>query len=168
MEWILWVIVVILATVIIVIKQREQKPSEKMEKPATQDDYSKAYQKRFLLTKNEWYEFKKLQQYADIANLLICPKVRLLDIIEPRKGEGNYMSLLGKVQSKHVDFLVCDKNLHVLGVIELDDNSHDQDKRKIRDEFVDQILTSVGYKVIHTRGISENTLDIFAKMPPGD
>lgn len=168
MDWLSWIIVAVLAIVIVGIKLKEQKPTGETENLSSQDDYSKAYQKRFLLTKNEWYEFKKLQQYADIANLLICPKVRLLDIIEPRKGEGNYMSLLGKVQSKHVDFLVCDKNLYVLGVIELDDNSHDQDSRKSRDQFVDQILTSVGYKVIHTRGVTESTLDVFVEKAPGE
>ena len=73
------------------------------------------------------------------------------------------MSLLGKVQSKHVDFLVCDQNLHILGVLELDDNSHNETKRKERDEFVNQILQSVGYKVLHTRGITETTLEGFFK-----
>ena len=170
MGWLSWTIVILLAAFIVYTKIKEQKQvreSTPQEIPvATAQDYSKSYQKKYLLTRNEWHEYKKLQQYADIANLQICPKVRLLDIIEPRKGESNYMALLGKVQSKHVDFLICDKDLHVLGVIELDDNSHDQQNRKDRDAFVDQILQSVGYKVVHTRGVTETTLDIFTKKTP--
>jgi len=88
---------------------------------------------------------------------MICPKVRLLDIIEPRKGD-NYRSLMGKIQSKHVDFVICDQDLHIKAILELDDGSHDRKDRQDRDQFVDQILTSVGYKVIHTRSGTEQTL----------
>ena len=121
-------------------------------------DYSKSYQAKYLLTRNEWHEYKKLKQFAEAKNLQVCPKVRLLDIIEPRRGEANYKSLLFKVQSKHVDFLICDQDLHIKAVVELDDNSHDSKNRQDRDTLVDTILSSVGYKVIHTKGITEDTL----------
>ena len=168
MNWLSWILVVALAGFILLKKNPAQSnastevPQAEPETIAVEPvDYAKSYQKKYLLTKNEYYECKKLMQYASDAGLIVCPKVRLLDIIEPRKGEGNYMSLLRKVQSKHVDFLICDKGLHVLGAVELDDNSHDQKNRQDRDVFVDQILQSVGYTVVHTRGITENTLDAF-------
>lgn len=49
-------------------------------------DYSQSYQAKYLLTKNEWHEYKKLKQYAQGMGLQVCPKVRLLDMIEPRSG----------------------------------------------------------------------------------
>lgn len=121
-------------------------------------NYSQSYQAKYLLTKNEWYEYKKLRQYAESHGLQVCPKVRLLDIVEPRRGTNNYMSLLGKIQSKHVDFVICDQNLYIKAILELDDNSHNRADRQERDQFVDEILTSVGYKVIRTRSITEDTL----------
>ena len=124
-----------------------------------QEDYSTCYQAKYLLTKNEWHEHKKLQKLAAERGLVVCPKVRMLDIIEPRKGEKNYKSLFYKVQAKHVDFLICDQNMHIKAVLELDDNSHNQKDRQDRDAFVDQILTSVGYQVIRTNSITETTLD---------
>lgn len=124
------------------------------------NDYSNNYQKKYLLTKNEYYEYKKLQASAKKNNLIVCPKVRLLDLVEPRRGP-NYMSYLGKIQSKHVDFVVCDSNLFVKGVIELDDNSHNRPDRIERDAFVDEVLLSVGYIVIRTRSITESSLDAF-------
>ena len=162
MEWLSISLIFVLVGVVAFFKLKE-KSGYTAKEESEQIDYTVSYQKKYLLTKNEWYEYKKLKQYADQSNLIICPKVRLLDIIEPRKGEGSYMSLLGKVQSKHVDFLVCDQNLHILGVLELDDNSHNETERKERDEFVNQILQSVGYKVLHTRGITETTLEGFFK-----
>lgn len=125
-----------------------------------EEDWSQCYQKSYLLTKNEYQEYKKLKQYADKHNLQICPKVRLLDIITPRNGPKQ-RAALGKISSKHIDFLICDKNLYIKGIIELDDNSHNQKERKERDEFVDHILTSVGYKIIHVHTITETTLNSF-------
>jgi hypothetical protein len=124
-----------------------------------QQDYSQRYHPKYLRTPIEWHERKKLQKLAAERGLVICPKVRLLDIIEPRKGAANYKSLFYKVQAKHVDFLICDRAMHIKAVLELDDNSHDQKDRQERDAFVDQILTSVGYKVIRTHSITETTLD---------
>lgn len=125
---------------------------------AKRPDYSQSYQSKYLLTKNEWHEYKKLRDFAEAKNLRVCPKVRLLDLVEPRRGEG-YMSLLGKVQSKHVDFVITDKDLRIKAIVELDDNSHNRPDRVERDNFVDDVLTSVGYKVIRARSITEKTLE---------
>lgn len=90
--------------------------------------------------------------------LIICPKVRLLDLLEPRKDTQNYKTLFYKIQAKHVDFVICDQNLYVKAILELDDNSHNKKDREERDNFVDTILQDVGYKVIRTKYITEKTL----------
>lgn len=122
-------------------------------------EYTGKYQKRYLLTKNEYHEYKKLKEYATIRNLQICPKVRLLDLIEPKRGDPKYKTLFYKIQAKHVDFVICDQNLYVKAILELDDNSHNQTDRQTRDVFVDTVLKDVGYTVIRTRCITESTLD---------
>lgn len=132
-------------------------PEEKNE--PSEIDYTTSYQAKYLLTKNEWYQHKKLKEIADTKGYVICPKVRLLDIVEPRKGEKKYKTLLYKIQAKHVDFLICDNDMHIKAIIELDDNSHNIERRIERDEFVDTILKSVGYKVIHTKYITPDILD---------
>lgn len=169
MDWIAWVIVLVVIAVWLIDKKNNT--AKHPEEPTAegenhQKDYSKSYQAKYLLTKNEWYELKKLQKIAAEKGLVICPKVRLLDIIEPRKGEKDYKSLFYKVQAKHVDFLICDQSMHIKAVLELDDNSHNQKDRQSRDTFVDQILTSVGYKVIRTHSITETTLDGLTEPAP--
>ena len=141
------------------IVARKKGSTEKENAQMGSVDYSQAYQAKYLLTKNEWYEYKKLQQYAENKGWIVCPKVRVLDLIEPRKGQKDYRALINKVQSKHVDFVLCDKDVHIKAILELDDNSHDKADRKDRDDFLNTILQSVGYKVIHTRGITEETLN---------
>lgn len=162
------IIIVLIVIAVIVFAAAIKKPNntpnpvtshkEPEQTSENRPDYSKCYQAKYVLTRNEWYEYRKLKEYAEKMNLQVCPKVRLLDIIEPRRGASNYMSLLGKVQSKHIDFLICDQNLHIKAILELDDNSHNSADRQERDHFVDEILTSVGYKVIRTRSITEDTL----------
>lgn len=167
MEW-LWGLLIAIAALFIGMVIEAKKPAKKDNReeaalPLDQKEEAAGelkghYQARYLLTKNEWYEYKKLKGYAAAKGLQICPKVRLLDIVEPRKSDA-YMSYLGKIKSKHVDFLICDQDLRIKGILELDDNSHDVASRKDRDLMVDEILRDVGYIVIHTRSITENTLD---------
>lgn len=156
MDWV-WIIVIILAALL--IEQYIKKRPEGEEK-TNRSTYAGCYQRKYLLTKNEWYAYKKLQPLAASMGLVVCPKVRLLDIIEPQKGEKNYKSLFWKVQAKHVDFLICDQDLHIKAVLELDDNSHDRKDRQERDTFVDEILQDVGYTVIRTKGVTDTTLDV--------
>lgn len=139
--------------------QEGPQPQEQEAEKEKRSTYADCYQRKYLLTKNEWYAYKKLKQLADAKDLVICPKVRLLDILEPRRGEKDYRSLLYKIQAKHVDFLICDKDMRIKAALELDDNSHEQKNRKDRDSFMDEILTSVGYKVIHTHYINDDVLD---------
>ena len=122
-------------------------------------DFSHAYQAKYLLTQNEWQEFKKLREIAETKGYMICPKVRLLDIIEPIKGHRKYKTLFYKVQAKHVDFVICDQNVHIKAILELDDSTHKREDRQERDKFVDEILQSVGYRVIHAHTITEDILD---------
>ena len=160
MGWIFFVVLAIVVLAFEIFKTSKNQQGSAAEKETNpKKDYSQSYQRKYLLTKNEYREYMTLRKLAAEKGLIICPKVRLLDIIEPRKGEKDYKSLFYKVQAKHVDFVICDSDLRIKAILELDDNSHDQKDRQARDAFVDQILTSVGYKVIHTRAVTETTLD---------
>lgn len=88
----------------------------------------------------------------------VFSKVRLLDLLEPVSGK-NYRSYFYKVQAKHVDFVLLDEKLVARYIVELDDASHDADDRKARDAFVDEVVTSVGYQVIHTRAVTDETIE---------
>ena len=123
-------------------------------------DFASSYQAQPIFTRNEWQNYKTLREITAEKGYIICPKVRLLDIVKPRNGAKKYKTLLYKIQSKHVDFVVCDQNMNIIVIIELDDSTHDTQKRKARDEFVDTILRSVGYKIIHTRYINRDIFDI--------
>lgn len=138
----------------------EGNPTETQETEATLP-IEGAYQKKWMFTYNEKDAYNKLLQIAKEKGYTVFSKVRLLDLVEPSKGTAKYKTYLYKIQSKHVDFVLCDEKLVARVIIELDDGSHDTEERKKRDSFVDQVLTSVGYKVIHTRAITEDLKNLF-------
>lgn len=158
----LFIIVALLGFAYFVIQAIQKKnPSptnDTGESPAQLDSplpVSGAYQKKWLLTYNEKDAFKKIKAVTDEIGCYTFSKVRLLDLLEPIKGNPKYKTYFYKVQAKHVDFVLLDEKLVARCVIELDDASHDAEERKLRDEFVDEVLQSVGYRVLHTRAVTE-------------
>lgn len=76
--------------------------------------------------------------------------------------------LLNKVQSKHIDFVICDSSMHVKLCLELDESSHDRADRQQRDEFVDSVLTNCGYQVLHVRSVEGKGTAIHSKCARPD
>ena len=84
----------------------------------------------------------------------ITGKVRLGDILSVHKGLSNSQrtSARNRINQKHVDFVLCDpRTLQIVGVIELDDRSHDRPDRQRRDEFVDHALGAAGIPILHVK-----------------
>ena len=101
-----------------------------------------------------------LKPIAEELGYTVFAKVRLLDLLEPRQGQQKYKTYFYKIQAKHVDFVLCDRNLDAVWIIELDDSSHDRPDRQERDQFVDDVVTSVGYNILHVRQITPDIRDI--------
>lgn len=118
------------------------------------DKYTKLpYHKKMLLTKNEYYFFKKLKELTDKDNLQILAKIRLADLIEVNNGlsKSEWGTYFGKIKSKHIDFAIAD-NMKIVALIELDDSSHQKFDRVHRDIFVNAALNAAGYTVVRTNG----------------
>ena len=115
---------------------------------------SGAYKSKWLFSMNEKETFRKLKEITDPMDCYLFTKVRLLDLVEPISGNKNYRTYMNKIQSKHVDFVICDKKLVARCIIELDDSSHKRQDRKERDTFVDEVLQSTGYQIIHVEGVT--------------
>lgn len=87
------------------------------------------------------------------ACLVMC-KVRLSDLVRPRKGLGRSprQTLRNKADRKHVDFVVVRaSDFGVVAAVELDDSSHQRKDRKERDGFVDGALEAAGVRVVRVK-----------------
>lgn len=85
------------------------------------------------MTASEFAFFKKIQELE--AKYIIIPQVNLASIIEKRGGK--YHSEL----FRNIDFGIFDINYNLLLLIELNDKSHTNIKRKDRDLKVKKILS---------------------------
>lgn len=78
------------------------------------------YQKKFILTKSEGLFFKNLHQ-ATINDYIVFAQVPFSCLVKPKSKD---QKAFWKVNQKRVDFVLLDKNLNTVCVIELDDKTH--------------------------------------------
>ena len=110
-----------------------------------------AYERRKLLFSAAERSFLGILDQVVGQEYRVIGKVRIADIIRPdgALSARARTSALNRIMSKHVDFAVCDQGtLQVVGVIELDDASHEKASRRRRDEFVDAALVSAGVPIV--------------------
>jgi very-short-patch-repair endonuclease len=77
----------------------------------------------------------------------IYAQVRLADLLSVRPGteKSQRTTAQNKINSKHADFVLCDRQtLEILCAIELDDSSHQRESRKARDAFMEEACVSAG------------------------
>ncbi|MFZ2154233.1 MAG: DUF2726 domain-containing protein [Candidatus Moraniibacteriota bacterium] len=119
------------------------------------------YKKTYLLTNTEKIFYFVLSEILG-NDYLIFSKVRIADLVYLPKGINNsdFYHYQNKVQSKHVDFIICDKeNIKPLLVIELDDSSHLRQDRIDRDLLVDKIFRNAKLPIAHVRVSDEYNKD---------
>jgi very-short-patch-repair endonuclease len=105
---------------------------------------------RNLFTPAERLFLRVLEQALD-SRYRVFGKVCLGDLIKPPNAlaADKLTTALNRINQKHVDFVVCTANeLALVGVLELEDQSHGCEDRAGRDEFVDQALAMAGIPLL--------------------
>lgn len=151
--YLLFVVVVIFA-----IKKATLHKIQNAEFPYVKKDY--------LLSIAE-KDFYFILQKTFGSDYLLFSKVRISDLLYlPKMSNSNFYHYQNKIQSKHIDFLLCDKeNIRPLLVIELDDSSHLKTDRILRDMLVDRIFKSADLPILHIRTASSyNANDLLKQV----
>lgn len=122
---------------------------------------------RFKYNPDEEWPFtaKKLQTnseealYRRLKDVLpeyhIFAQVQLSRLIDVKKGH-DFNKWFNRINRMSVDFVVCDENLKVLTVIELDDSSHRDPHRQEQDDKKNKALRSADIKIIRWQKIPSN------------
>jgi hypothetical protein len=76
----------------------------------------------------------------------VFAKVRMCDVIAV--SQGRKAAPPNGIQSKHLDFLICDATLAPVVAIEFDDSSHARADGKARDQFVDAALAAAEVPIV--------------------
>jgi len=117
--------------------------------PDREESEALPYEKQdYLLSKAERSFFGVLERVTR-GKYLVFAKVRLADVVLVPSDTPSRQSHFNRIQSKHVDFLICDMaEVRPLLAIELDDSSHQKDRRKTRDAFVESALEAAGLPLL--------------------
>ena len=132
-------------------------------------DKAYPYKAANLLTNAEKQLFLFMENNLVLRDRIrIIPKVRLADVIQVEERLCKDKKALWKITSKHVDYIIVDRNtFDLICVVELDDYTHETPEAKERDELVYYSLLSAGLQlyrikckiaeinVNHLRGIDE-------------
>ncbi|MEK7576954.1 MAG: DUF2726 domain-containing protein [Patescibacteria group bacterium] len=118
-------------------------------------DQKLPYKKKdYLLSIAERKFYDVLSKVAEENNFLLFAKVRLEDLLWLPKGTENRFGLRNRIKSRHIDFVLCDKqNIKPLLAIELDDSSHDTERGRVRDINIDHILKDAELPILHVRAV---------------
>lgn len=106
-----------------------------------------------ILTERERAFYRILRPIADRLELQICPKVRVADIVSIKKGTRDWQKWFNKIRSKHVDFLLCDYDMNIVLMIELDDRSHENERAQKNDALKNAIF---GDRLVRIRSLKED------------
>jgi len=90
---------------------------------------------------------------------VVFAKVGLDELVYVTKKGSEWRSHQNRIDRKHLDFVICDTNLAPVVAIELDDSSHNEQRRRERDVFVDQVLAAAGIPIIRVAARSGYRLD---------
>ena len=105
--------------------------------------------RQYFFSKAERSFYDILQLALKDTNYAIFSKVRLLDLFYLPKNTSKAQSFRNMVQSKHVDFVVCDTLMYnSLLAIELDDSSHNRKDRIERDQFINEVFERAGFPLL--------------------
>ena len=141
------VVVVVLAAVISLAKKGKGRAA----RGGVPSDPSPFKRNKSFLTPAEQSFFGCLK-LAVAGRWELFVKVRLLDLLWVPRGTEGKQGWKNRVQSKHVDFLLCDgKTLLPLLVIELDDSSHGRPDRQAKDELVANVLEGAGIPLLRMK-----------------
>jgi hypothetical protein len=107
------------------------------------------YEKRGSLLTPAEQQFFHVLAAAVGDRLAICPMVRISDLLQVREGAPERGSWQGRINSKHIDFVLCDPySLTPRVCIELDDATHQQPERQERDAFVNGAFAAAGLPLL--------------------
>lgn len=118
----------------------------------SRQDRVAGYESRSILFTPAERSFLGVLEQALDSRYRVFAKVRLGDLVKPVKGldAGKRSAAMNRINQKHVDFVICTASeLSPVGVLELDDHSHERGDRVARDKFVDQVLASAGIPVLN-------------------
>ncbi len=117
-----------------------------MENKIVEIKYRSYYGKKYILSRAETEFYEVLKEVIGGKNIIFC-KVRMEDLIGAKDNKYKEANR-NRIKSRHADFAIFNKEtLTIRLVVELDGNSHDNNKSQKIDNFKNEAYGSAGIKI---------------------
>lgn len=139
-------LILIIAIILLIIEKfiKSQNNENTIENENNITDYSKIYEKNeYLLTSTELKFYKLLKGITDKLELSLFTQVSLYGIVKNKNFKD-----FNKIKSKSIDYVITEKNCKIKLCIELDDKTHNKQKRIERDEFINKLFNDLDIKLL--------------------
>ena len=139
------VVLVIVALALLVLKALTNNKS------TSNNDDIKVVSKENLLTEAENKFYKVLNSVLEGTEYVVFVQVNLQALIKmTSQNSSTFWIYRNWINETYIDFVICEKETtKVVVVIELDDSSHNTEKRKKRDEKLNSIFSKANINIIH-------------------
>jgi very-short-patch-repair endonuclease len=145
--WIGTIIIVVSVIVATILKRSVRRPASPQAWPVRSA--------QVLTDAEQALYWRLVQAFPDQVVLSHVQLSRILKI----DAKSRYWSWYNRLSQKSVDFLVCSKELQPRIVVELDDSSHDRDRRRKVDPEKDAALRAGGIGILRFSANSLPDLD---------
>ncbi|MFT6925194.1 MAG: ssDNA-binding Zn-finger/Zn-ribbon topoisomerase 1 [Psychromonas sp.] len=139
------IILVVIVFILFIFFKLKVKPKQESE------NFEHSYERLDVLFTPAERSFFGVLNQAISDDVIAFGKVRVADAITPTKGgvKGAWQRAFNKISAKHFDFVLCNKSdLSFVCGIELDDKSHNSEKQKSRDAFLESACKSADFPLI--------------------
>lgn len=86
-----------------------------------------------------------------LPDYIVLAQVQLSQLLGVKKG-NNHQTWLNRINRMSADFVICNKDLSIVAVIELDDATHQREDRQTKDAKKDKALGAAGIRVVRWQG----------------
>ena len=138
------VIIIILVGIITYLEKKIQTNNSNDEIIIKSNNYKEDYEKKeYLLTPTELKFYKLLKTITDELNYTLFTQIALYEIVNCKNFKN-----FNKIKSKSIDFVITEKNCKIKLCIELDDKTHNTNKRIERDNFINNMFKELDIKLL--------------------
>ncbi len=138
------VIIIILVGIITYLEKKIQTNNSTNEVIIKSNNYKEDYEKKeYLLTPTELKFYKLLKTITDELNYTLFTQIALYEIVNCKNFKN-----FNKIKSKSIDFIITEKNCKIKLCIELDDKTHNTNKRIERDTFINDMFKELDIKLL--------------------
>lgn len=159
--WIFLIIVIFVVLFIIKnVKINHDRPKQDNVVPLNNKIIRK-YKAKAIMTDNEIEFFQRL--IKSFPKYYIFPQVSLGAILvsadtDPSQRHGTRMTF----SQKMADYVICNQQMKIVAIVELDDKTHSKEK----DDKRDNMLSEAGYKIFRFESKNKPSIEELSKLLP--